>query len=353
MIFRKAEPEDIDAIEELYAASCVYLEEHINYPKWEKDIYPNRETAETGVMTGTQYVCLSGGRLAGAVRLSHEPEAGYAGAPWKTPDDYSKIFVIYTLAVHPDFYGRGVGRFMLAEAERIARESGGISIRLDAVAGNIPAERLYRGAGYELIAEKSLGYEELGLPLFALYEKVLRRENGPAENEGTGHMETERLLLRPFRETDAAQMHELFSDAEAMRLVGMLPAFESVSRSEERIRRWSGHGSRLAVTLRESGDVIGYIAVNRDSEDGRDDTRELGFALTAEYRGRGYMLEAVNAVVSELKKEGVRHVWACCFEENACSERLIRRAGFTFRQKGSYDAPNDRTYTSLEFCLDL
>lgn len=353
MIFRKAAPEDIDAIEELYAASCVFLEEHINYPKWKKDIYPNRETAETGVMTGTQYICLSGGRLVGAVRLSREPEAGYAGSSWKTADDYSRILVIYTLAVHPDFYGRGVGRFMLAEAERIARESGGISIRLDAAAGNIPAEKLYRSAGYELIEEKSLGYEELGLPLFALYEKVLRREKRPAENEGTRHMETERLLLRPFRETDAAQMHELFSDAEAMRLVGMLPAFEDLSQSEERIRRWSGNASRLAVTLRESGDVVGYIAINPDSEEGREDTRELGFALAAKYRGRGCMLEAVNAVVSGLKKEGVRHVWACCFEENACSERLIRRVGFTFRQKGSYDAPNDRTYTSLEFCMDL
>lgn len=44
--------------------------------------------------------------------------------------------------------------------------------------------------------------------------------------------------------------------------------------------------------------MLGYLVINPDTDDGREDTRELGFALMAPYRGRGYMHEAVMAVLA-------------------------------------------------------
>ena len=58
-------------------------------------------------------------------------------------------------------------------AERVSREERCVSIRLDVVKDNIPAERLYQKCGYQLAGTVSLGYEAYGLPWFHLYEKIL------------------------------------------------------------------------------------------------------------------------------------------------------------------------------------
>ena len=166
-------------------------------------------------------------------------------------------------------------------------------------------------------------------------------------------IETERLILRKFNDDDVSQVHVLFCDHETMRLVGMYPPFKKFEETMERISRWSEDDRHLAITLKETGELLGYIAVNPDSEEKREDTRELGFALISGYRNKGYMKEAVLAVLDELKKDNVVYVWACCFRENHASERLIRSMGFEFQQEGVFESANDRRYDSLEFRMKL
>lgn len=166
-------------------------------------------------------------------------------------------------------------------------------------------------------------------------------------------VETERLILRNFNQGDVLAAHELFSDKEAMRMVGMYPAYMQLEETVARISRWESAGRHLAITLKETGELVGYIVINPDSEEDREDTRELGFAMISKYRQKGYMKEAVNAVLMELAKHEIVYVWACCFKENQASEKLIRSMGFEFQQEGTYDSKNDRTYESLEFRMTL
>lgn len=166
-------------------------------------------------------------------------------------------------------------------------------------------------------------------------------------------VETKRLLLRQFVKSDIAEAHLLFCDEEAMRMVGMYPPLTRLEETEDRINEWMRMERYLAIVLKDTGKLIGYLAVNPDSEEGREDTRELGFALISNYRGQGYMKEAVYALLSELKRKGIMYVWACCFKENAASEKLIRSAGFEFQKEGTFQTPNDREYESLEFRIKL
>lgn len=53
------------------------------------------------------------------------------------------------LAVRPECQGQGIGRWCLAEAERLAWEHGCNAIRLDAIQGFVPPIALYRRLGYE------------------------------------------------------------------------------------------------------------------------------------------------------------------------------------------------------------
>lgn len=119
------------------------------------------------------YVARVGEKTAGTFILKHEPEERYKNRKWLTENDYRYIYVIYTLAVHPDFLKCGVGTEILRFAEHTARKERCVSIRLDVVKGNIPAERLYQKCGYQLTGTVSLGYEAYGLFWYHLYEKVL------------------------------------------------------------------------------------------------------------------------------------------------------------------------------------
>lgn len=173
MIFQKATRAELDEIGGLYDAVCEDLGTHENYPGWKKGVYPTRDDAQDALKENALYVCKRENAVVGTVILRHKPEAGYTGVNWQTPDDYKKIYVVYTLAVRPDATGSGVGAYMMDAIEQIARAEGCIGIRLDVVKGNVPAEKLYRKCGYRYITTKSLGYEAYGLPWYDLYEKVL------------------------------------------------------------------------------------------------------------------------------------------------------------------------------------
>lgn len=170
---RKAVEADLDYIEKMYGDICDYLETHENYPGWRKGSYPVRRDAEKGLAANGLHIARLRGKTAGSIILKHEPEDGYKNVKWLTKVDYRHIYVVYTFAVHPGFLKNNIGTELLMFAERAAREEQCVSIRLDVVKGNTPAERLYQKCGYQLIGTVSLGYEAYGLPRYHLYEKVL------------------------------------------------------------------------------------------------------------------------------------------------------------------------------------
>ena len=167
-------------------------------------------------------------------------------------------------------------------------------------------------------------------------------------------METKRLLLRPVVPDDAAALHAFFCLPEEMRLLGLAPAHTTLAQSEALVARWAVDGQHHALLLRDSGTLIGYMAIQPDSEENRPDTRELGFGLLPQWQHQGYMTEAIQALLDVFRKRGIRYVWACCFRENSASERLIRRCGFSFVQEGVFFFPGEKKkYGSMEFCLEL
>ncbi|MBP4041655.1 MULTISPECIES: GNAT family N-acetyltransferase [Aeromonas] len=63
---------------------------------------------------------------------------------------------LHDLAVHPAHRGRGIGKRLLAEVERLGRELGCCKLTLEVLEGNRVAQAAYRAsgfAGYELTPE--------------------------------------------------------------------------------------------------------------------------------------------------------------------------------------------------------
>lgn len=171
--FEPGGPSDLDELGALYDAVNDHLAGGVNYPGWTKGAYPTRRTAEEGVRAGGLYVARLDGRIAATAILSHEPEPAYRTVTWQADCGDGEVFVIYTLAVHPDYLGRGVGTALLARILAFCREQGARAVRLGVTQGNAPAAALYKKCGFRYIATVDLGLGDCGLDWFDLYERVL------------------------------------------------------------------------------------------------------------------------------------------------------------------------------------
>jgi len=173
IIFAQGQWEDVNQVSGLYDDICKYLSENINYPGWKKDVYPDRQTAMDGISGGSLYTVKYGDSLIGSFIIRHKPKTAYHSAKWLTDSDYRYIYVIYTLAVHPDYLNQGSGEKILSFVSNLGVKMGMKSIRLDVYAGNYPAARLYEKSGFQYIDTVDLGLAEYGLKNFRLYEKIL------------------------------------------------------------------------------------------------------------------------------------------------------------------------------------
>ncbi|MCI0700292.1 MAG: GNAT family N-acetyltransferase [Planctomycetia bacterium] len=157
-------------------------------------------------------------------------------------------------------------------------------------------------------------------------------------------LETQRLVLRRFTESDAPLLFELDSDPEVMRFVGKF-GLPSVEAYRERIRDvwmpYSAHPARgfWAVIEKASREFIGWIVL-RPAPDYRFATQagwtrasdlELGYRLRRSAWGRGLATEVAKELVcSALEDPAVTCVVAAALITNRASIRVLEKAGLRY-----------------------
>lgn len=83
------------------------------------------------------------GVVVAAMGFSLDEDAAYV------TDDVRRHGTVTDLIVHEEWRGRGVGRLLLEEAERLSREAGYTRLVIGALVANDKAERTYRAFGFE------------------------------------------------------------------------------------------------------------------------------------------------------------------------------------------------------------
>ena len=83
------------------------------------------------------------GSIVAAMGFSVDEDAAYV------TEDVRRHGTVTDLVVHREWRGKGVGRLLLAEAERLTREAGCRRLMIGVLVDNERAERLYRSAGFE------------------------------------------------------------------------------------------------------------------------------------------------------------------------------------------------------------
>jgi GNAT superfamily N-acetyltransferase len=127
-----------------------------------------RDYYQTSIEKGELHVAFVGDQFAGGLRLLKRDPIVW---PEVTADD---ALYVYTLAIRRSFSGRGLGRQLLAWAERQAVAHNRRYLRLDCVRGNVFLHRYYERAGFTPRGAIDAAYPGLPAPLpLNRYEKAV------------------------------------------------------------------------------------------------------------------------------------------------------------------------------------
>ena len=108
---------------------------------------------------------------------------------------------------------------------------------------------------------------------------------------------------------------------------------------------------QLAVTLQETGQLIGNCGIRKESADVR--VASIGYEFAPDHWGRGYASEAARAVVDYgFRVLGMHRIWADCVADNTGSAHVLEKLGMRleghFRDAEYY---KDRWWDTLIYGL--
>lgn len=155
-------------------------------------------------------------------------------------------------------------------------------------------------------------------------------------------IETPRLILRPWQETDLRDFNAYASEAGVGECAGW-KHHESMEESLRILRMFIEGKHTFALVEKESGRAVGSVGLEAPSDFADEGDSELfgceiGYVLSKSCWGKGYMTEAVRAVLQFCFRE-LRMDWVTCahFTENDRSRRVIEKCGFRYVRDIKYE----------------
>ena len=149
------------------------------------------------------------------------------------------------------------------------------------------------------------------------------------------HIETERLIIRPFTLEDLAPSYEMNLDAEVSRFTGdggVVSEREIERRITENVfgdYEKYGYG-RLAVELKSEHKFIGFTGL-KFLEDLQE--VDLGYRFMKAYWGQGIATEAGHACLKlGFETLGLKRIIAMVLPENKGSVNVLKKLGFTYEK---------------------
>lgn len=173
---RQTLPQDVEAAERTLFDGKAALAT-LDIPQWQGE-YPDRTDIEDDMAHGASYVAVDeDGTVLGVMALSFDGEKTYdvIDGAWLTESSSSSptYGVIHRCAVSGRTARRGIMTAMFLEGERLARECGMKSMRIDTHERNLPLQGLAAKCGYERCGVIALPCEEELDPLRIAFEKLL------------------------------------------------------------------------------------------------------------------------------------------------------------------------------------
>lgn len=169
----QATMDDFDKLREAYIDVINRTAGMMEATRWVYGQHPTDEMIKGYITSGYMYIYTDGDQIAGMMAITPSTPGVYQQIQWKQELPDNEVFVIHILAVTPDYQGYGLGDVMVELAIDVAHDNKCKSIRLDALAGNEPAQQLYEKHGFEFRGKLNLQAQNTGWTDFFFYEKDL------------------------------------------------------------------------------------------------------------------------------------------------------------------------------------
>ena len=168
-------------------------------------------------------------------------------------------------------------------------------------------------------------------------------------------LETERLLLRPMKASDAEEVYRNWtSDPEVATFMRW-----STHPNVEATREWLASEEQeeesdllydWGIVFKETGELIGSGGLSWSEE---KQVYELGYNLMRKYWGRGLMTEAAKKMVEYGVQElNAKKIFGCHAVDNPASGRVMEKLGFRYYGNSSYQSfDKQKKFDAKEYLL--
>lgn len=147
----------------------------------------------------------------------------------------------------------------------------------------------------------------------------------------TKKIETDRLVLRKFKEDDYQPMFDYWASKEEVAKGAGWPQHTNPNDTKGLVKMWvdeykESNVFNWIIDLKKEH-PIGSITVVR--KDLNNHTCEIGYNIGSDYWNKGYATEAIKNVIPYLFETGLFDtITAQCFEHNKASIRVLEKNGF-------------------------
>lgn len=161
-------------------------------------------------------------------------------------------------------------------------------------------------------------------------------------------IESERILLRPWRLEDAPSLFKYASDSRVSQLA-LWPAHTSVEMSREVIERYfKTNPDCFAMILKSSCEpvgCIGFVSQGQEHYPLEIDEREVGYWIGYPYWSHGLTTEALNALIAWCKNyTDLKSLLLTTDAINTGSQRVAEKCGFQFLENYEFEGIMSTAY---------
>jgi len=163
-------------------------------------------------------------------------------------------------------------------------------------------------------------------------------------------LETQRLILRQYKDEDITPLHHIFSDPETMKFY---PAPFSIQQTQDWIKRnqdrYRNDGYGLwAVCLKETNELIGDCGLVKQKINDNIEV-EIGYHINKQYWSKGFATEAAKACKEyAFDKLGLNKLISIIDPKNVPSIRVAEKIGFTKEKEVFIFGKNHYIYSGVK-----
>ena len=146
-------------------------------------------------------------------------------------------------------------------------------------------------------------------------------------------LETNRLILRPWKESDAESLYKYAKDPRVGPMAGWA-VHTSVENSLQIIRELLSVAENYAVTIKGTDIAVGCVGLMLGADSNLNigvNEAEIGYWLGVPHWGQGFIPEAARELMRHAFDElDISVIWCGYFDENEKSKRVNGKCGFNF-----------------------